>query len=245
MNSHTHVSTRWEETVRYLFLLLPQGICHRKFLKHTSDSVILNTRLIVELETQPPLPVKRPKFDLWSVWELYCLLAEVHLSLLSWCRDGPRAQESVWHNPNNWVSVWESRETEKSLLWCISPQDTFTYLILCATLLDVHLFTLEMEEEEFDLWPDLRVLCHDETNSCLWSCTLRCAQTSEVSMIFIFFAYLDKNVFWQLDLKEPFTPKSRIISLITHTRKDILKNYANRSEWNVKYVKCKYKTMKY
>lgn len=155
MNSHTHVSTRWEETVRYFFLLLPQGICHRKILKHTSDSVILNTRLIVELETQPPLPVKRPKFDLWSV----CLLKFISL----FCPDAGMGPEL--RNLFGIILTIESLcgRAEKLKKACY---DVYHHRTRSHTwLLDVHLFTLEMEEEEFDLWPDLRVLCHDETNS--------------------------------------------------------------------------------
>lgn len=99
------------------------------------------------------------------------------------------AQESVWHNCNNWGSVceasrWErERENRSAVMVCITGRDdytlvTYTHYSLWATLLNgdwvwacicIRLSLSGMGEEQFELWPqcghieDLRTLCNNET----------------------------------------------------------------------------------
>jgi len=155
-------------------------------------------------------PFKNSKSDLRSAWELRCLLAGVWWAgLLTSCpglfspswiffftvqpdpamdRGEAGAQESVWHNCNNWGSVCEAsrREKEKTglLLGCALLEETttrlwLTVIILCGLhywmgIWSGHAFNIRlslsgMEEEEFELWPqcgrieDLRTLCNNET----------------------------------------------------------------------------------
>lgn len=120
------------------------------------------------LESKTRLLFKNSKSDLRSAWELcvFCLLecdelACSHPVLASFLLHGffstvqpdPRmdrgeagAQESVWHNHNNWGSVCEAsrrkreRENWRAVLVCITGRDdyslvTYTHCSLWATLL--------------------------------------------------------------------------------------------------------------
>lgn len=156
-------------------------------------------------------PFKNSKSDLRSAWELcvVCLLecdelACSHPVLASFLLHGffstvqpdpgmdrgeAGAQESVWHNCNNWGSVCEAsrrereRENRSAVMVCITGRDdytlvTYTHYSLWATLLNgdwvwacicIRLSLSGMEEEVFELWPqcghieDLRTLCNNET----------------------------------------------------------------------------------